>query len=63
MLLTEKEKREIRKDMRTIWSIMAKWGKIITEATILGIPGEEREEPEVEIMHVGYDDEQCARNK
>ena len=51
-----------------IWGKMGQLDEIEkmldSEMTILGIPGqgiEENFEPEIE--HVGYDDEQCARNK
>lgn len=65
MLMTMKEILEVRRCLREASAALTKIEKMLdNEMTILGIPGqgiEENFEPEIE--HVGYDDEQCARNK
>ena len=53
--------------MNMAGKIMTKWAKKIDGCTTLGIPGQFPDEDgrcdQPEIEHVGYDDEQCARNK
>ena len=65
MLMTMKEILEVRRCLRDASAALTEIEKVLdNEMTILGIPGqgiEENFEPEIE--HVGYDDEQCARNK
>lgn len=65
MLMTMKEILEVRRCLREASAALTRIEKMLdNEMTILGIPGqgiEENFEPEIE--HVGYDDEQCARNK
>lgn len=60
MLITAEEKRKIRRNLLKIGEAMTEIEKILIDATMLGVPDQE-EDPEIE--HVGYDDEQCARNK
>lgn len=65
MLMTMKEILKVRRCLRDASAALTEIEKMLdSEMTILGIPGqgiEENFEPEIE--HVGYDDEQCARNK
>ena len=67
MLLTPEEKREFQWDMNMAGKIITKWAKKIDGCTTLGIPGQFPDEDgrcdQPEIEHVGYDAEQCARNK
>ena len=60
MLITPEEKRKIQRNLLRIAEALTEIEKILIDATILGIP-DSAEDPEIE--HVGYDDEQCARNK
>ena len=60
MLITPEEKRKIQRNLLRITEAMTEIEKILIDATILGIP-DSAEDPEIE--HVGYDEEQCARNK
>ena len=60
MLITPEEKRKIQRNLLRIAQALTEIEKILIDATILGIP-DSAEDPEIE--HVGYDDEQCARNK
>ena len=60
MLITPEEKRKIQRNLLRIAEAMTEIEKILIDATILGIP-DSAEDPEIE--HVGYDEEQCARNK
>lgn len=65
MRMTMKEILEVRRCLRDASAALTKIARMLNnEMTIPGIPGqgiEENFEPEIE--HVGYDDEQCARNK
>ena len=59
MLITPEEKKKIRRNLLKIAEALTEIEKILIDATILGIP-DSAEDPEIE--HVGYDEEQCARN-
>lgn len=60
MLITPEEKRRMQKCLLKISQELAELEKIILNATILGIP---EPEEDMEIEHVGYTPEQCARDK
>ena len=60
MLITPEEKKKIRRNLLKIAEELTEIEKILIDATILGIP-DSAEDPEIE--HVGYDEEQCDRNK
>lgn len=65
MLMTEREILKLRKHLRNISAELTEVERMLNnEMTILGIPGQiDKEDFEPVIEHVGYDDEQCARNK
>lgn len=65
MLMTMKEALEVRRCLRDASAALTKIERMLSnEMTILGVPEPIKDEDfEPEIEHVGYDDEQCARNK
>lgn len=65
MLMTMKEILKVRRCLRDASAALTEIEKMLdSEMTILGIPGQDvGEDFEPEIEHVGYTEEQCARDK
>ena len=61
MYLTEKELRKLRSHLRRITAELTEIEKTLLDG-FLAVP-EEKQEEEPVLEHVGYDAEQCGRNK